>query len=107
MSTTPYDHTSACLTCSQSSSRHDSPRFGKHYTAEEVIEIFAPAQAAVDAVRGWLESAGIAAHRIGQSANKQWIQFDADAEEAERLLKAEYHVYEHTGTGRTNIACDE
>ena len=88
-------------------SRHDSPRFGKHYTAEEVIDIFAPAQEAVDAVRSWLESAGIAANRIGQSVNKQWLQFDANADEAENLLKTHYHTYEHSATGRTNVGCEE
>ena len=90
-----------------SSSSHDSPRYGQHYTAEEVIEIFAPAQKVVDTIRQWLEDAGIAAGRISQSANKQWIQFDADVEEAEQLFQTEYHVYEHLPTGKTNIACDE
>jgi len=89
------------------SSQHDSPKYGQHYTSEEIVDLFAPSQDAVDVVRAWLESAGIAAHRIGQSANKQWIQFDADTAEAEALLKTKYHVYEHIATGRTNIGCDE
>ena len=72
-----------------------------------MIEIFAPAQKAVDTIRQWLEDAGIDAGRISQSANKQWIQFDADVEEAEQLFKTEYHVYEHIPTGKTNVACDE
>ena len=88
-------------------SRHDSARFGKHYSAEEVIEIFAPPKEAVDTVRDWLVSAGIAAERIGQSVNKQWLQFDADASEAEGLFKTEYYVYEHSGSGNTNVACDQ
>ncbi|KAF4551800.1 Pro-kumamolisin activation domain-containing protein 2 [Elsinoe fawcettii] len=86
---------------------HGSAKYGKHWTAEEVTDFFAPSANAVEAVRSWLVSAGISADRIGQSANKQWIQFDAPAEEAEKLLKTEYHAYEHTATGKTNIACDE
>lgn len=39
--------------------------------------------------------------------NKQWLQFDADAEEAESLLRTKYHVYEHKSSGKINIACDE
>lgn len=88
-------------------SRHDSPRYAQWYTPEELIDIFAPAQEAVDSVRAWLESSGIHPKRIGQSVNKQWIQFDATVKEAEKLFKTEYHFYEHSGTGNTNIACDE
>ena len=88
-------------------SRHDSPKFGQHYTAEEVNEIFAPSRDRVDAVRGWLESAGIESHRVSQSANKQWIQFDAKTKELESLLQTKYYNYKHIATGKTNIGCDE
>ncbi|KAF2087709.1 alkaline serine protease AorO [Saccharata proteae CBS 121410] len=88
-------------------SRHDSPKYGQHYTAEEVSDLFAPSTDAVEAVRQWLEQAGIAAHRVSQSVNKQWIQFDATTDEAEELFKTDYHVYEHHSTGRAGIACDE
>ena len=85
-------------------SRHDSPKYGQHYTPEEIIDIFAPADAAVQSVRAWLESSGIAPHRISQSVNKQWIQFDAKAREVERLLKTEYHSWEHKSTGSVSQA---
>ncbi|KAK4554593.1 Tripeptidyl-peptidase sed1 [Recurvomyces mirabilis] len=85
----------------------DSASFGKHYTAGEVADIFAPAATAVNTVRAWLESAGIEASRISQSANKQWLQFDAKSSEAEELLKAKYHFYEHSASGKASIACDE
>jgi len=44
---------------------------------------------------------------ISQSINKQWMQFDASMEELEALLRTEYHVYEHSDTGKTTIACDQ
>ena len=72
-----------------------------------MTELFAPAQSSVDAVRSWLESAGIAMESVSQSANKQWLQFDAKTSEAERLLHTQYHEYEHAATGKTGIACDE
>jgi tripeptidyl-peptidase-1 len=72
-----------------------------------VVEIFAPSQETVDAINEWLISAGIAAEKISQSVNKQWIQFDASAEDLEALLHTKYHVYEHTETGKTAVACDE
>lgn len=70
-------------------------------------DFFAPADTSVDAVRSWLESAGIASNRISQSANKQWIQFDSDAEEMESLLHTEYYIYSQSDTGRSHVACQE
>ncbi|KAI9925294.1 hypothetical protein ASPWEDRAFT_121564 [Aspergillus wentii DTO 134E9] len=84
-----------------------SSRYGKHYTAQEVHDLFAPSQDAVDSVRSWLEESGIAAHRISQSFNKQWLQFDADVDEAEKLLETEYYIYSQEDTGKSHIACRE
>ena len=76
-------------------------------SASDVHNLFAPSQKSVDNVRSWIESSGIGKERISQSVNKQWIQFDADAEELERLLRTEYYVYSHTVTGRSHVACRE
>ena len=89
------------------SSSHESPRYGQYYLPEELADIFAPHETAVDSIRSWLESNGIPADSISQSTNKQWIQFDAETEVVEHLFRTEYHVYEHVASGRTNIACDE
>ncbi|KAL1985429.1 hypothetical protein VTN96DRAFT_7872 [Rasamsonia emersonii] len=86
---------------------HHSPNYGKYYTAEEVHDLFAPSEDSVAAVRNWLESAGIASDRISQSHNKQWIQFDADAEEVERLLHTEYYIYDSEETGKSHLGCEE
>lgn len=61
----------------------------------------------MDDVRAWLESAGISADRISQSVNKQWLQFDADAAEVEKLFRTKYYLYSHSGTGRSHVACRE
>jgi tripeptidyl-peptidase-1 len=44
---------------------------------------------------------------ITHTANKQWVAFDTDVATAEQLFKTQYHVYEHTDSGKTSIACDE
>ncbi|KAI9731285.1 MAG: Tripeptidyl-peptidase sed1 [Claussenomyces sp. TS43310] len=88
-------------------SRHDSPRYGQHYSAEQVADIFAPSLSAVDTVKTWLEAEGIDGSRVSQSTNKQWLQFDAEASELMSLLQTEYYFYEHEATGAHNIACDE
>jgi tripeptidyl-peptidase-1 len=72
-----------------------------------VHDLFAPAKDSVDGVRSWLEESGIPADRISQSVNKQWIQFDADAEEVEKLINAEYYMYFHAESGNSHIACRE
>ena len=76
-------------------------------TQAEVHDLFAPSQDAVDNVKSWLESSGISIDRISQSANKQWLKFDASAEELEKLLHAEYYIYDHADTGRSHVACRE
>ncbi|KUJ20186.1 subtilisin-like protein [Mollisia scopiformis] len=82
-----------------------SPNYSKHWTSEEVIEMFAPEQKTVDAVRAWLIDSGIAPQRLTHSDNKGWLAFDATTEEAETLLLTEYHLYEHVD-GQTTAACE-
>lgn len=76
-------------------------------TVHEVNDLFAPSEGAVSAVRSWLEGAGITAERVSLSANKQWLQFDGDAEEVERLLGTEYYLYTNEDSGRTHLGCEE
>lgn len=85
-------------------SHPDSPSFGKHWTAEEVIEAFKPSDETVDAVKQWLEEAGFT--RVVHSDNKGWLAFDAPASEVEALLHAEYHEYEDTISGGVLPSCD-
>ncbi|KAJ6177663.1 hypothetical protein N7519_008124 [Penicillium mononematosum] len=84
-----------------------SSRYGQYLSVNEVHDLFAPTEKSVEDVRSWLESAGIAKDRITQSTNKQWVQFDADAEELENLLHTKYYVYSHAETGRLHVACRE
>ena len=86
-------------------SRHDSPNYGKHYSADDIIDIFAPSKDTVNAVSDWLRSAGIS--RFSQSTNKQWMQLDLKIEELESLLKTKYHEWEHTDSGDLHVACDQ
>ncbi|KAH9217424.1 putative Tripeptidyl-peptidase sed1 [Leptodontidium sp. 2 PMI_412] len=83
-----------------------SASYGNHMTPEEVIEFFAPRQSSTDAVIDWLTTSGISADRCAPSANKQWIQFDATAEEAENLLFADFYLWEHS-SGVHDISTEE
>ena len=83
-----------------------SEKYGKHWSAKQIAETFAPSTATLEAVREWLTSSGIAPERISQSQSLGWLQFDATVAEAESLLKTEYHVYEHE-SGKPHVACSE
>jgi tripeptidyl-peptidase-1 len=69
--------------------------------------MFAPDNAAVEAVKEWLIAFGIHDYRIVHSDNKGWIAFDASVEEAERLLLAEFYEYEHKSASKIRVGCDE
>ncbi|KAH7913799.1 peptidase S8/S53 domain-containing protein [Hygrophoropsis aurantiaca] len=85
-------------------SHPDSPNYGQHWTAEQVVERFAPGNDTIDAVRNWLVDSGIAPERVQLSPGKGWIRvLNATVAEAEDLLRAEYYVYTHE-SGIKNIA---
>lgn len=88
-------------------SHPDSARYGKYLSAEEVHDLFAPSNEAVESVRGWLESAGIHASRIVHSDNKGWLAFDAQAHEAEALFKTKFYEHEHSSTQSVKIGCEK
>jgi tripeptidyl-peptidase-1 len=83
-----------------------SENYGKFWPAEKVHETFAPSKEAVDEVKRWLDSFGIAHHRVAHSVNKGWLAFDALSHEAERLLGTEYYEYHHKD-GEVRIGNDE
>ena len=72
-----------------------SPNYGKHWTAAEVAETFAPSGETVDAVRNWLLGNGISSDGIHLTPSKGWLEIEATVEEAENLMNTEYNVYEH------------
>ena len=74
-----------------------SPNYGNHWTPAKVAETFAPSRETIDTVRSWLIEAGFDKKRVHVSPTRGWIQLDATVDEAERLLKTEYHVYSHKG----------
>lgn len=88
-------------------SHPDSPNFGKHWTAKQVAETFAPSQEAVDAVLEWLASSGVLGDRVKQSQGLNWIHADVKVSEAEELLKTKYYKYTHAVTGQAHIACED
>ncbi|KAF2163435.1 hypothetical protein M409DRAFT_37264 [Zasmidium cellare ATCC 36951] len=83
-----------------------SPNYGRHWTSEEVIDMFRPSDETIETVSQWLQDGGIFNESITQSDNKGWLAFPATAKQIERLLYTEYHEYEDLKTGGVQAACD-
>jgi tripeptidyl-peptidase-1 len=83
-----------------------SANYGKFWPAEKVHDTFAPSKEAVEDVKKWLDSFGIAEQRVVHSENKGWLAFDAPSHEVERLLGTEYYEYHHKD-GEVRIGNDE
>ncbi|GAM83779.1 hypothetical protein ANO11243_017690 [Dothideomycetidae sp. 11243] len=84
-----------------------SPNFGKHWSAEKVANMFAPARESIDTTIDWLVSAGIDRKRISHSVGRNWLEFDGTVAEAEALFDTKYHVYQDKESGGFRMACDE
>ncbi|KAJ4422609.1 hypothetical protein N0V82_002728 [Gnomoniopsis sp. IMI 355080] len=68
-----------------------SPKYGQHWSSDEVVKAFSPSDETVDSVASWLIESGISRERITHSDNKAWLAFDATVEEAESLLHTQYY----------------
>ncbi|KAF2862217.1 subtilisin-like protein [Piedraia hortae CBS 480.64] len=87
-------------------SHPNSKKYGKHWTTKQVADAFAPSEETITSVKAWLASEGIAENRIKHSKGKTWLEFDATADEAEKLLKAKYRIFNHE-SGVKHVACDQ
>ncbi|KAF2232319.1 subtilisin-like protein [Viridothelium virens] len=83
-----------------------SPNFGKHWSAKQIAEAFAPSEETVKAVKTWLAEAGFDDARVKLSQGLNWLEFNATVPQAEDLLKTRYNVYEHKSNGQPHVACE-
>lgn len=87
-------------------SQPDSPDYGNHWTATDLVKTFAPSTETIDEVSKWLVESGIARDRLHLSLDQGWIQVNATAVEVEELLKTEYYVFTHP-SGQEQISCSD
>jgi len=81
-----------------------SPNYGQHWTPQQVAETFAPSSDSVAAVNNWLLSAGFTSSQLSGSVSMGWVNINTTFAQAESLLDAEYHVYEHSRSGAQQVA---
>ena len=88
-------------------SHPQSLNFGKHWSAKQVADTFAPSKHTQDSVKEWLASAGIPLSRISKSQSMGWLNFDLTVAEAEKLLRTDYYIHEHGDSKTVQVAFDD
>ncbi|CCE31770.1 related to Tripeptidyl-peptidase I precursor [Claviceps purpurea 20.1] len=89
------------------SSDPGSPDYGKHYTTDQIINLFAPKQESIDVVKAWLVESGVPADSISLSKSRGWLMFNSSVSKLETLVKADYHVFENVHSRSEHIGTEE
>lgn len=89
------------------SSDPNSTNYGNHYSQEQLVELFAPEDDSVNAVKDWLVASGIPSGSIQVPRSKSWVHFETTASQLESVLKTKYHVYTHATRESESIGADE
>ncbi|KAK4998251.1 hypothetical protein LTR28_013729, partial [Elasticomyces elasticus] len=58
-------------------SHPDSPKYGQHWTAKQVANMFRASDVTTKAVKTWLAESGISSDRVSLSQGLNWLNFDA------------------------------
>ena len=85
-------------------SHPESLNYGKHWSAKEAHDFFAPPDTSMNIVEDWLQSRGIKDEDVLHYDNKGWLAVDMTVAQAEELLSTEYYEYDVLGDSR--IGCD-
>ncbi|OTA00191.1 tripeptide peptidase [Trichoderma parareesei] len=84
-----------------------SANYGNHYTADQVVDLFAPSPQSVAAVTAWLVKSGIPASSITTSKSKGWLDFTTTSGQLESLLQTSYNTYQHVEARNVHVGTDE
>jgi tripeptidyl-peptidase-1 len=78
-----------------------SPNYGRHWTARQVAQAFAPDPQHVQTVISWLNSSGVHPSRLMQSHGKGYLRFNTTVREGRRVLNTNFR---HAIDGQ--LTCD-
>ena len=84
----------------------DSINYGRHWVPQQVIDMFAASDEAIDATVKWLVQEGVEPHRIALTSGRNWLKVNTMIGEAERILHATYNIYEDD-QGLQSTACED
>ncbi|KHN98389.1 Peptidase S8/S53, subtilisin/kexin/sedolisin [Metarhizium album ARSEF 1941] len=83
-----------------------SKNYGNHYTQDQVVDLFSPAQDSAEIVKRWLVERGVPDNRITSPRSKGWLDFKTTVSQLEDMLKTTYHFYENKKTGSQHLGAD-
>lgn len=84
-----------------------SANYGKHWSAQKVRETFAPSEESTNTVKAWLTGAGISKEQISSAGSGSYLKFSATVDQAQSLLKTQYHIYQHQDTNEVHMGVEE
>ncbi|KAJ6789505.1 hypothetical protein PWT90_07165 [Aphanocladium album] len=84
-----------------------SRQYGEHWTADQVKQMFSPAEESTASVKRWLADAGIPSNAVRAPTGSGWVDFHATVEQLEKMLKTRYSTYEDPQTGTQLVGTEE
>jgi tripeptidyl-peptidase-1 len=82
----------------------DSPDYGQHLSAEDVVRMFRPGPNALPGVMEWLGKYGIEENRVNLSYGGDRLSLELSVQEAAMLLATKFYHQSHRETGQEQIA---
>ncbi|TWU74836.1 hypothetical protein ED733_000519 [Metarhizium rileyi] len=83
-----------------------SKNYGKHYTQDQVVDLFSPTSESIDTVKRWLIKSGVSADQIKSPRSKGWLDFETTVGQLGNMLKTDYHIYENKRTRSEHLGTD-
>jgi tripeptidyl-peptidase I len=81
----------------------NSPKYGKHWSTQEVRQTFHPSNESIETVQKWLLSHAIE----GVTLERGYLSFDIPMAKAESVFRARYYEHRDSGAGGIRVGCDE
>lgn len=88
-------------------SHPNSANYGNHYTADQVVDLFAPSEDSISSVKAWLVKSGVPASSITSSKSKGWLDFVTTSGQLESLLQTSFSTYDHVEARNVHVGTDE
>ncbi|KAG5804307.1 hypothetical protein H9Q74_005152 [Fusarium xylarioides] len=85
-------------------SHPSSPTYGKHYSKQDIVELFAPSNDTIETVRSWISRHDGSST---MSRDRGWLHASMSALEAEGMLNASYYKYHHTLQDYSTLSCEK
>ncbi|EIM81511.1 subtilisin-like protein [Stereum hirsutum FP-91666 SS1] len=77
--------------------------YGRHLSKEEADELVKPHHSSLTIFNEWLDAHSVDPTSVSRTAAADWATLSVPVSVAESMLGCEFHVYEHTGSGKQAV----